>query len=155
MKDKLFDHLQKLNWTFFMMIVLLVIILFFASTIKYMFVQQTEEDIIAANQNSLDVIIKENTVQDVYGAPRPIVVLEVVVNKPSLLNLELTSEKYETSFRTSGYTTSFEKMFFIPPDAHSTRFVVKATARDKEGKSIEKEIELETKKVLTPKFNIS
>lgn len=154
MKEDLFEHLQKLNWTFFLMIVILVILLFFSSVMKYVFVHYTQEKI-ESEETYLNVTIKDNTVQEVYGALRPIVVVQADVKRPSLLTFELISDKYNTAFQTPGYTTSFEKMFFIPPEAHSTIFMLKTTAKDKSGNILERETQFETKKVLIPKFNIT
>lgn len=155
MRDKHYDNLQKMNWMFFIMIVLLIILLFFASTIKYLVVQYGHEKSNGEAINTLQIELNENTVQEVYGALRPIVVVEAIVTHPSVIDFEMISDKHNDSFKTPGYVISFERTFFIPPEAHSTDFVVKVTAKDKEGNIIEKEIELQTKKVMKPKFNIS
>ena len=155
MRDKHYDNLQKMNWMFFIMIVLLIILLFFASTIKYLVIQYGQEKADGEAINTLQLELKENTVQEVYGELRPIVVVEAIAKHPSVIDFEITSDKHTDSFKTPGYVTSFERTFFIPPEAHSTDFLLKVTAKDKEGNIIEKEMELQTKKVMKPKFNIS
>lgn len=154
-KDKWFDPIQKMNWMFFVMIIVLVILLFFFSIAKYLWVGYTQEKVELDALNTLNITLKENTVQDVYGAPRPIVIIEAKTKNPSIVSFELKSKIYEDQFRTQGYTTLFERMFFIPPEAHSTDFVVLAVATDKSGHTIEKELEFKTKKVLIPKVEIN
>ncbi|MFQ5474995.1 MAG: hypothetical protein ACE5DM_04120 [Candidatus Nanoarchaeia archaeon] len=151
-REKIYDQLHRLNWMFFLMIVILVIILFFSSTIKYIMAtyQVTEEPDV-----NLVVTIKENTIQDVYGEPRPVVTVKAEVDEASIISFVLSSEKYNTTFMTQGYTQGFERIFILPPSAHSTEFTLLTSARGKEGAKSEDKKTFVTKKVFQPRFNIS
>jgi len=147
--NKLSDQLRKLNWIFFIVIIVLVVLLFIATSLKYILVQTKEVEVKQGVTNVLNVTILENTIQKLYGEPRPIIVVEAKTKLPSVLVFDLVSKKYNISFTTQGHTNSFEKLFFISPKAHSTEFQLTVSARDKKGNLVENKQKVKTKKLLS------
>ena len=141
------DYVHKLNWILFIMILVLVIFIFFSSIFNYLFVK-------AETAPKLEVEIIENTIENTYNALRPIVSVRARSNVASIITFKLDSDKYNTSFVTPGYTVQFEKVFFIPPEAHSTLFKLTVTARSHEGDVLQDVKEFETKKVFVPKISV-
>jgi len=115
-REKLFEHLNAMDWTMFL-VVLLFVIFFFVGMLMYILFLAVPSDV------KIDLI--ENTLVPAYGDLRPAVKIHTTSPVISQLKFELTSTNYSYSYTTKDNVYEYEKTFYLPVSNVQEQYTLK------------------------------